>query len=433
MNTPRSTWHRRIWAVTLAGGLAVAGLAACSSSDPEPSEPGGDAAPTAEGLAFGATKEEYIAAFADIEPITLQTQTGGAEGAPQNLGREAYIKAVEEWSGGKLKIEMAYANGIVAAATEADNALADGRLDISFSVLPSYEPDIYPVNTVLNDLSTVSPAGAFSQLVRAGWMSEAFATDEVFQAEMEEAGIVILLADQGSPFLGNSLFACAEPTDGSLSDLSGRSVSASGSAFTAQLTALGMSPITMPWNELYEGLERGVVDCGSGSFGGLQAASIQPVAQHGVIDQVPLAVSLSYVGVGQQVWEELPLVAKQLLFDRLDVFMIESSIAGMDGVASYLGDFATVSPLASDARSALEAANTALIEKVEAGAPDGVDVAGLQDLAEKWRGIVVDELGYGDTGLVEYAVDSSDYEGYDPEAFVTYLFEHVLADQRPAS
>jgi hypothetical protein len=152
-----------------------------------------------------------------------------------------------------------------------------------------------------------------------------------------------------------------------------------------------------------------------------------------VIDKVPLATTLSYVGMGQARWDELPLVAQQLLFDRLDVFMTESSIAGMDGVASYLADYETVSPLKKDARTALEQANADLVAKVDSNAPADVDVSALEELAEKWSGIVIDDLGYGDTGLVDYVVETDDYEDYDPEAFVTRLYEDVLLGKRPGS
>lgn len=417
-------------AMIVASGLALAALSGCSTPSPEA---GAEVDTAGEGVPFGASKEDYLAAFEDIDPIVLQMQTGSTEGAPQNIGREAYVEAVNEWSGGKVTIELTYANGLVAAATESDDALADGRLDLSMSILPSYEPDIYPVNNVMNDLSTISPAGAFSPLVRAGWMTQTFFEDEAFQAEMEDAGIKVLLADQASPFLGTSMFTCAEPTEGSLSDLSGRSVAASGVAFTTQLSALGMAPVTMPWNETYEGLERGVVDCASGSLAGVQAGAVQPVALHAVIDDVPLATGLSYVGFGQRQWDDLPLVAQQVLFDRLDVLLAESSAAGMNGVADYLGGFDTVTPLDKKASAALQEATDQLISDAEAKSPDGVDIEAIEERAQKWRDVVVDDLDYGDTNLIDYTVDSSDYKDYDPSAYVDYLFENVLLAHRPGA
>ena len=139
MSTSWNARPRTVGAVA-AMSLAVAMLAGCAeSSSATGSGEGG------EGLAYGATKEDYIAAFADIDPIVLHTQSPAPKGSPTGLPVEKYLDTVTEWSGGKITFDVAYSNA-VAPPAEIDNALVDGRLDLGH-IIPQYEPAEYPAST----------------------------------------------------------------------------------------------------------------------------------------------------------------------------------------------------------------------------------------------------------------------------------------------
>lgn len=410
----------------MAGILMLALLTSCSTA--------GAGAADSEGVAFGASKQEYMDAFQGVDTITLQTQTGGTEGNAANRGREAYMDAVTEWSGGKIAFKVAYGNGIVASATEADDALGDGRLDLSFSLLPSNEPDIYPVNSTFNTASSLGGGGAFSTLVRAGWITDVMYGNEAFAAEMEAEGIKVILGDQATA-MSTTVLACADPLDGSLKDFASKQVSVSGKAVTAQTKALGFTPVAMPWNEMYEGLERGIIDCGGAGVSGMAAARLEPLAPHAILDEVSFAATPSMVGFNAALWDGLPLIAKQLLFDRLDVFLEATTISGLEGVAEVFDKYESngggVIPLAADARAALEDANAGLLDSLRTAEIPGVDVEQFTVAADKWTKAVTGELRYGDVDLATFIAGYAD-GGFDASAFVDYLYSEVLLDHRPA-
>lgn len=52
----------------------------------------------AAGLPYGAAKEEFIAALADMDPVELVMQVTGSPGDENSLASEQYVAAVTEWS-----------------------------------------------------------------------------------------------------------------------------------------------------------------------------------------------------------------------------------------------------------------------------------------------------------------------------------------------
>jgi len=402
-------------------------LAGCSSDAPE--ESGG------EGLPVGASKEDYIAAFEDIDPIELRTQTGGAAGASQNRGREAYMEAITEWSGGKITFDIGYGNAYVPAANEVDDALADGRLDFNFSVIPAYEPDLYPSNNAFADASSIGGGGSLGALVLAGWVNEVTFGDSAFTDEFEEAGMHLLLASQGSLMDATQVLVCPGAAPESLADFEGKNIAVSGAAKAAVLTALGSSPVSMPWNEQYEGLQRGVIDCAVTSMSAAEAAGLHPVAPNVMLDsEASFTGTPSVLAFGTDTWNDLPLVAQQLIFDRMDVFITATALSGVEGVVEGLNKFVDnggeVVELQSDARKVFLARNQETLDGLDGENLPGVDTAEFVSAADRWREILTDELDYESVSSGDLAANYKDGD-FDATAFTEYLFEHVLNDHRP--
>lgn len=141
---------------------------------------------------YGASKEEYAAALADMEPVTLTLQSTAPKGAATGRRFEEYAAAVEEWSDGKITFEIVFSNAI-APANEVDDALADGRLDIG-SVMPSLEPAEFPANNVMWDVSFVGRQTPVDGLLQwHGAILETAAQEDALYEEFEARGMKLLL------------------------------------------------------------------------------------------------------------------------------------------------------------------------------------------------------------------------------------------------
>lgn len=340
----------RLLALATVAGLALAG---CAGEAGGGATADGGNGGVSEGLPADATKEQWIAAFADVDPIHLYTQTPAPRGAATGLQMENYVDAIEEWSGGKITFDVAYANA-AAPPTEIDDALRDGRLDLGM-VLPIYEPSDYPVTNAIVEAGVLNDGTAVVGVLQSNaWPNEvAFNTPE-FMEEWLRQGQVPLVPVFNSGAQG--LF-CSEERN-TLDALAGQTISASGTINVAQIEALGASPVTIAYTELFESLQRGVVSCAGSTQTVSLLGGFLTEAAHVVIDDVAtMAVAPGGLAFSKDKWDTLPLIAQQLIWDKLDIFIGENitvkiwpnTSEAQSQVASVGGSFTQLEPAARDA------------------------------------------------------------------------------------
>ncbi|NIL76078.1 TRAP transporter substrate-binding protein DctP [Rhodococcus sp. B10] len=387
------------------------------------------------GIEFGATAEEYRDAFDEIEPIHLYAQTPGPQGSFVSDKMEVYYDAVTEWSGGKVTFEIFYANAI-AGATEIDDALGDGRTDID-GFAPANQPAEYPaVNTLINAsfLGDMSPLAGILQ--SHAWLLEsAYATDEVAQ-EFEDNDMHLLMPSYNG---GGMALLCTDEAR-TLDQLRGRQIAAAGRTQGAQISGLGAIPVSASYSELYESLQRGVVDC--------TATSIQNAVLGGYLDITPeviiepeagFALTFGSVALNQNRWERLPLLVRQLLFDRLDVFL-ETNIrtaweAMVQGVHTIQDAGGTISDFAPDARDRLRTVNAEQLETLKNSSALEDAASSLtqwSDTADRWS-VLVRELGYDETMTYTEFADFYDDDAVDLGPYVEAVFDEILLAHRPTA
>src|SRR5690606_35558571 len=115
---------------------------------------------------------------------------------------------------------------------------------------------------------------------------------------------------------------------GTKAQLDGVQVVAAGKVNAAELQALGATPVSLDYTELFESLQRGAVDCSLNSMRVTSLMGLAPVASHFTIDeQVGLAKTPGGLAINKAMWDGLPLVAQQVLFDGTKV-MIQTNIEG---------------------------------------------------------------------------------------------------------
>ncbi|WP_181311744.1 TRAP transporter substrate-binding protein DctP [Nocardioides campestrisoli] len=416
-------------AATALGLISVLALAGCAEDS------GGASTGAGEGLEIGATKEEYREAFADIDPITLNTQSPGPKGSATGKPIEDWVAAVEDWSDGKITFEIAFSNA-VAEPIEIDDALNDGRLDVA-STLPIYEPSEYPANAALIETGFISDQTVVAGALQSNaWPNEvAFSNDEVM-AEFEDHGLVPLVPIFNS---GAQMLLCSQPRT-SLADIKGSAISSSGTAQSAQIKALGGSPATVAYTEVFESVERGVVDCANATLTVGVLGGFIPAAPHATVNpEVGFALAPGGWSFSKDTWDSLPLVAQQLMWDKLDVYIasnIKDKIWPNTAEAARLvrengGSFQDFAP---DAAAALGKANSALLDAVRSG--DGVEdadalVDAAEDAAARWFDEiealdVPAEVGYQDFD------ENFKADDLDMTAYTKLVMDKIWSERRPS-
>jgi TRAP-type C4-dicarboxylate transport system substrate-binding protein len=424
--------YRRGMLAALALASTAALVAGCAGASAGSGQAGDDAA-SGQGVAPGASMEEYIAAFEDVEPIELVTQTTAPPGAPAGAHFEAYHAAIEEWSGGKITFDVSYSNAI-AAPDEAADALVDGRLDL-VNVQTVYSQEEFPANNALVDLSFLGEhTPVVGQMQSVAWMNEVgFANPELAE-EFRAQGMQLLLPTFHG---GSPTFMCIDERR-TLEQLQGAQSVASGKSANAQLQALGVTPVSMAYPEIYESLQRGVVDCVEGSFTIAVLGGYIESTPNVVVDPVVgFSKSPGSMAMSAATWDSLPLVAQQLFHDRLDAFITASITSVMDsssqGVQAVLDAGGELQEFDQATRDRMGEVNQQLLGEIAtvAALSDGsAFVDSAVSTADEWAALLTGELGYESD--VPYATWPEAYaDGVDVQPFVDRFSSEILASYRP--
>lgn len=390
------------------------------------------------GLEVGATKEDYIAAFEDIEPIELNFQYASTNPEAFSAKRDiAWAEAVEEWSGGKVTINT-HPAGAIASPTDVPDALADGRLDIA-NYFGTYEPQQMGAFVDLTKSLVQQPSSPLiGELVtQAVMLDVGFNTEEVM-ANYEDQGMHVL--HPGVPS-GNISMMCTEDQT-SPADFRGTQIRGNAQAHEVQVQSLGGTLTSVELAEGYEALERGVLDCSLNStatgynVGWLEVAPFLKMPQ-----EASFAPGPGSMVVGAK-WNSLPLVAQQLLFDTMPVYIggehfsaVTSVVLSAEKALDHGGSLEYLDP---ESEAALAEANETILQQVEESS--NLDGAALNDKVaesiEKWTGIA-EELGYEERGEVvdfaEWYEGSTDFEDREYlQPFADRLYEEVVLPFRPS-
>lgn len=240
------------------------------------------------------------AASGDGDTLTLRFASGFPEGNAISEGHEWWMSEVEERSDGRIAFDRNY-GGSLYGALDITSALQSSALDVGV-YSSQYSPAESPLGTI-----TDLPFMTDDPIASAYALHELSQRSDAYRAEFEDLGLhpaVFGAIDAGGSFTN-------EPVT-SLDDFDGltiRSIGAQGKA----MEALGANPIFMAADELYQSLERGVID-GIAPFAidttpSLSTYEVAPHATHlgmGVYVNVAL-------GFSDTAWTQIPDDVKEVM------------------------------------------------------------------------------------------------------------------------
>jgi len=298
-----------------------------------------------------------------------------------------FADEVREKTGGSVDIEVV-PGGALAGAKETLNAIKDGTIDAGY-IIDIYTPSQLPQTALLADLALqVSDAKAATAA-----MNETVLLD---CAECRET-----LAKQNVVPLGyvsTSVYQlyCTSPVV-SLADFKGKHFRAT-SAWAPLIDSLGGTPVSVPTSELFEGLQRGALDCSVGPISHLQSYSLFELVKN--VNAFPIgAYSGSLIlDMRKETWDGLTDEERAVILDVVPHYVaagIFSYVGSADAVIAEAEEKGiSIDPAADDFTAAYAAYNeTAMKAAIAKGEADpaisdaeGLIATYLENL-EKWVGI----------------------------------------------
>lgn len=417
---------KRLTIISTTSLLAI-GLSAC----------GGEVTDTAQGsddgFEYGASQEDVNQAIENHEPVTLRYQAlASSETGDEATSALMFKEEIEERSGGNITIDIVWGTA-VASHDEVFDALNDGRLDIAF-IIPGYDPDRFPVSNAINAVTHYSPSSPLvGEVISNAVMSElSWNSSDLLESTYESNGLVPL-----SPVVdtGDYLMTCASENTNS-DDWRGLQTRVSSTALGSVVSSVNSTPVSLDFNETYEALQRGTVDCAmmphqtAGSTGLIEVApNIYHTSDTRFTGSVPGAFAAG------SSFEELPLAYQQIIFDAISADFEGNMLNTFNGLTHVVESSneadGNIGPLPSDVEQTMQEAQEDLVdEHIAAGTLDEDVRDTVQDLVDKWSG-VADELGVEDDGTFEDFPEWFDAEEVDLTLIAERVFEEAALAHRP--
>lgn len=310
---------RRLLSLAATASAFALGLTACSG----PAAGGRGEGAEGPSVPFGASVAEWQAAFDALDgewELTWETASAAASSSGQHT--QEFADLMSERSGGKVTVEVAFQQAISGMPQDGDEALGDGRTDIHLLV-PFQQPSDFPVSgTILPEATIQRPGGYLS-----GYLAAIGATNEVgwglseLHEEYEAHGLTVMAPMPTQP---SASLACSQPVE-SLEDFRGKQIRVGPAATYGQIEALGAVPVSVVFADLYESLQRGIVDCMV--IGTSTMALIPGMTELAPYIYTPAGASfastpgIDLVGSNYQSW---PLPLRQLVYDTLMEYTLVS-------------------------------------------------------------------------------------------------------------
>lgn len=279
--------------------------AACGSG----AEPGGQATDGAGAGTPAGEGEEPVAAG---DTIQLRFSSYIGESAPQSRSMQWWADEVSSRTDGRVEVEFFY-QGAILGPTESLTGITEGRADVGYTA-EAYFPSQLPLSTAVEIPFITSDAAA-----QAKALTQLYEENQALRDEWESQGVHVLYY----PALSGNILGSKEPVE-SLDDIRGKSIRGLGLISNA-LSAIGADPVTLGSNEIYESLQRGVIEAYSGfAFEVVTALKLHEVAPHVVGTGMGQYVAPIMV-MNKSTYEGLPDDVRQVV-DEVSAEALDESI-----------------------------------------------------------------------------------------------------------
>lgn len=390
----RVTWSLRTVLVLLLAGMLV--LAACSPEEEESDDPPADADDDGDEMDDEGDEEDDAEDDGDDDQTwELRFANFLGPDAAQIQAMQWWADEVAERTDGRVTVEF-FHGGALLEATDTLPGIGDGRAEMGH-VAHFYHPAELP----LSRLSEVPFLTTNSEVQARAW-NAMFENNADLQAEWEAMGVHMLHVNPSGVIIVGSEEPIASPDD-----LAGVQIRAVGGAAEA-LSARDANPIAMPAPEIYESIQRGVIEAYSSfPWEVITAFQLQEVAPY-VADPGLGNYLITAAPISLDMWESMPADIQQILTD-VSAELFEGPIwdiyADVDGAvcdAMMEVDGEVTIFDEADVTAWQEDLGDVLIESWMEELPDGVDG---QAFLDEYLGYV-DEFAQGDvapTGPVSCA------------------------------
>lgn len=370
----------------------------------------------------------------DMDPVVLRVSDVSPETASNVVALGEWMDYVTAETGGKVTFET-YFSGTLHSSTEALTALEQGLTDITF-FYPGHVAAQAPIASWVNQSFAAEGAVGFPHTGMASTVAitTLFEESEDLRSELAAYNAVPFALWSGQTFD----LLCTEPVD-SLASARGKLVNTGGVPWIDEVTALGMTNEYIELPEEYEALQRGVINCVTGSVSPLMTRGAWEVAKYYTPVDLSPPVTNGYL-FNSETWANLPLEVRQIMHDGKQIIMGGFNEISYERYATFAEEAPEMGVEFLDPSELNDALAPLIAEKsdsvVEGAPPTTTDPQGDFDFfsakVDEVLGTIVGDLGVPQVektpeGLIDLYLSVRDvsWSGYEE------MIKEALAPYRP--
>lgn len=289
-----------------------------------------------------------------------------------------WMDEIEERTNGELAFDR-YHQGTLCADDEIADCIIDGRADAGVGV-PSFTPAYFPVT----DLISIPFAGDDNGAVISAF-SDLYENNEIYRAETEDLGLKLF----GQWPADRLIFGSEQEIDGP-DDMQGVSFRVLGLGTTVAFDEAGAEVVSVTTSEMYEAVQRGVVDAWTNNFEGGPDFNLYEVSSHWRDPGAGPYVT-DNLWFSESTWESLSpehqAVVEEVNQELHDGKILELWNASLEGNCDLISDDVDTFTRWSD--DEIEKWEDMVGDKAEEAWIDSVVAAGIEDpdaILEEFRG-----------------------------------------------
>ena len=209
------------------------------------------------------------------------------------------------------------------------DALGGGLAQLG-GVIPDYfDQELPTAQWFTGLLGVLSPASPH------GFLQGSLAADEFFkqpavEAEFAEHNLKVVSAAVTEPY---SLL-CTKPSE-TLAQTTGLRARTAGATRNAELAALGLTAVNLPPDDVYDGMQRGVIDCTVAAKSLMSTYGLWEVAPY--FTPVGITPALRVNAMNLDVWNALPPDVQKVMMDAVPTYIAGIVRAELDAYAKLFG------------------------------------------------------------------------------------------------
>lgn len=230
--------------------------------------------------------------------------------APYARNFERYRELIEERTDGRVSVEVLGGEALLPAA-EVLPGVGDGRADMGYSI-ESFSHAELPLSSIASVPFITANAAAH---MRTFW--ELYDRNEDFRAEWDNMNVRVLFFQAGGP----SMLGTKDAPVRTVEDIAGLRIRALGFINSA-IDQVGGLPQPLPFPEIYESIQRGLIDGYALQFDLIGEAGLPEVAPH-IVDVGIGQYVLPSISINLDVWNSMPSDIQDILLEAGEEAMDE--------------------------------------------------------------------------------------------------------------